>query len=119
MAGALRRSLLAPQPEAAGVQGLDDLVDRLLAEVRDRTELGLALGHQVTDGLDAGALEAVVGADAELELLDQDVVHRVRLPATGRTARAGHPRAGRLQHTRATGLPQAVDRLFVGEDRQL
>ena len=31
---------------------------------------------EVADGLDAGALEAVVRAHAELELLDEDVVHR-------------------------------------------
>ena len=33
---------------------------------------------QLADRLDAGALEAVVRADAELELLDQDVVHARR-----------------------------------------
>ena len=63
-------------PDAAGVEGLLDLLDRLAAEVRDRRQLGLGLLNQVADRLDARALEAVVRAHAELELLDQDVVHR-------------------------------------------
>src|SRR4029450_9213924 len=66
------RSVVA-QVQPAGVQRLDDLVDRLLAEVRDRVELALGLRDEVSDGLDDGALEAVVRADAELELLDEDV----------------------------------------------
>src|SRR5947208_11817244 len=82
-----RIALVVPEVQPARVQGLDDLVDRLLAEVRDRVELALGLGHQVADRLDARALEAVVRAHAELELLDEDVVHR---PA----ARAGPGRGG-------------------------
>src|SRR5690242_21916397 len=73
--------LVVAEVQAAGVQGLDDLVDRLLAEVRDRVELALGLRDEVADRLDAGALEAVVRADAELELLDEDVVHRAGLAA--------------------------------------
>src|SRR3954453_861255 len=68
--------LVVAQAQPAGVQGLDHLVDRLAAEVRDRGQLALALGDEVADGLDPRALEAVVGAHAELELLDEDVVHR-------------------------------------------
>src|ERR1700761_4400767 len=84
----VRRWILAvAEHEAAGVQGLDHFVDRLLAEVGDRVELTLTLGNEVTDGLDAGALEAVVRAHAELELLDEDVVHRVR--GSGRAATSG------------------------------
>ena len=74
------RSLARPSPakvEAAGVQGLDHFLDRLRAEVGDRVQLGAGLAHQVADGLHAGPLEAVVGADAELELLDQDLVEAV------------------------------------------
>src|SRR3954447_12926385 len=77
-------ALILAQVEPPRVQGLDDLVDRLLAEVRDRVELALGLRHEVADRLDARALEAVVGPHAELELLDQDVVHRraaARAPA--------------------------------------
>src|SRR5215210_3721321 len=76
-----RMALVVAQREAALVEGLDHLVDRLLAEVRDRVELALGLRDQVADGLDARALEAVVRAHAELELLDQDVVHRARRTA--------------------------------------
>src|SRR3954449_7961571 len=71
------------QRQAAPLERLDDLVDRLLAEVRDRVQLVLGLRDEVADGLDARALEAVVRAHTQLELLDQDVVHRVR----GTTAR--------------------------------
>src|SRR4051794_7766480 len=84
------------QVQATRVERLDDLVDGLLAEVRDRVELALGLGDQVADGLDAGALEAVVGADAELELLDEDVVHRAGRAATG--AVGGTLGVGGLQH---------------------
>src|SRR3954451_19009843 len=44
--------LVGPQRQAALVEGLDDLVDRLLAEVRDRSELALGLRHEVADRLD-------------------------------------------------------------------
>src|ERR1044071_7147468 len=71
------------QRQPARVQRLDDLVDRLLAEVRDRGELTLGLRDEVAHRLDAGALEAVVGADAELELLDEDVVHRALARGAG------------------------------------
>src|SRR3954464_14822161 len=69
-------SLVVAQREPARVERLDDLVDRLLAEVRDRRQLALGLRDEVADGLDACALEAVVRADAELELPAWDVVHR-------------------------------------------
>src|SRR5918997_4534839 len=68
-------SVVAEREPALG-QRLDDLVDRLLAEVRDRGQLALGLGDEVAHRLDARALEAVVGPHAELELLDEDVVHR-------------------------------------------
>src|SRR5215208_1988912 len=84
--------LVGPQVEAALGGRLHDLVDRLLAEVRDRRQLALGLADQVADCLDAGALEAVVGADAQLELLDQDVVHRT---ATRAPADAGERRGAR------------------------
>src|SRR3954447_11625961 len=81
-----RTRLILTEIQPARVQGLDDLVDRLLAEVRDRVELALRLRHEVAHGLDARALEAVVRAHAELELLDEDVVHRA---AAGRAGRRG------------------------------
>src|SRR5688572_32732604 len=77
-------TLPGAQPQPTCVEGLLDLLDRLAAEVRDRGELGLGLLHEVADRLDAGSLEAVVRAHAQLELLDQDVVH----PARARRARA-------------------------------
>src|SRR3954453_10622707 len=100
--------LLAPQVEAVRLEGLLDFLDRLLAEVRDRGELVLAFRHEVADRLDADALEAVVRADAELELLDREVLHPV-CEGLGRTATVRR----RLLHVAA--LPD-VD---VREDREL
>src|SRR3954470_17045820 len=75
------RISVGSQVQAALRQRLHDLVDGLLAEVRNGVELALGLRDEVADRLDAGALEAVVRADAELELLDEDVVHRTGRPA--------------------------------------
>src|ERR1700722_18199638 len=93
-------SLVVAEAEAPRVESLDHFVDRLLAEVRDRVELALGLGDEVADGLDPGPLEAVVGAHTELELLDQNVVHRV-----GRTGRGA---AGAVDRTRIED-PGGVD----------
>src|SRR5512147_540700 len=91
-------SVLA-QREAAALERLDDLVDRLLAEVRDRVQLALGLRDEVADRLDARALEAVVRAHAQLQLLDQDVVHRVRRTAARLAAgRARSADETRLEH---------------------
>src|SRR5438128_11650987 len=64
------------QVQAARLERLDDFLDRLAAEVRDRRELGLRLLEQLPDRLDAGARQAVVRASAQLQLRDADVVHR-------------------------------------------
>src|SRR4051794_34613255 len=84
------RGLGVAQVETASLQRLDDLFDRLATEVRDRGELRLGLLQQLADGLDAGTLEAVVRTDAQLELLDEDVVHRA---ATATTTDRGCPTA--------------------------
>src|SRR5256714_7786665 len=81
--------VVAPKREAVGRERLLDLLDRLLAEVRDRRELVLALRDEVADRLDADALEAVVRADAELELLDREVLHPVCKRDLGAGAVAG------------------------------
>src|SRR5688572_11074244 len=90
-------SLVVAEGEPALGEGLDDLVDRLLAEVRDRGQLALGLADQVADRLDARALQAVVRAHAELELLDEDVVHRA----------AARPAAGARERRRAPGAADA------------
>src|SRR5438874_3300027 len=99
---------LPAQVEAVRLERLLDFLDRLLAEVRDRSKLVLALRDEVADRLDAHALEAVVRADAELELLDREVLH----PVSKGFGRAAAVRR-RLLHVAA--LPD-VD---VGEDREL
>jgi hypothetical protein len=63
--------------------------------------------HEVADRLDADALEAVVRADAELELLDREVLHPVR------------ERRLAARRRRRRGLAEALDLLDVGEDREL
>src|SRR3954470_5196096 len=83
------RAVVAAELETVLLQGLLDLFDRLLAEVRDRRELVLGLDDEVADRLDADALQAVVGADAELELLDREVLHPVRERDLGRAAAVG------------------------------
>src|SRR4051812_10812582 len=108
---------VSAQRQAPLREGLDDLVDRLLAEVRDRGELALRLRHEVADRLDAGTLEAVVAAHAELELLDEDVVHRAAAALTatrGERVRA----AGAVVELQAGRLAQVLDAVLVGEDRE-
>src|SRR6478672_628426 len=62
------RAVLAAEVETVLPERLAYLLDRLLAEVRDRGQLLLGLHHEVADRLDAHPLEAVVRADPELEL---------------------------------------------------
>src|SRR3954447_2536662 len=76
--GAPAAAVLAAQGQAVRCERLLDLFDRLLAEVRYRSQLVLGLDDEVADRLDPDALEAVVGTDAELELLDREVLHPVR-----------------------------------------
>ena len=89
-----------------GLERLLDFLDRLLAEVRDRGELVLGLRDEVADRLDADALEAVVRADAELELLDREVLHPLGIRGLGNGLGDG-------------GLTESLDLVDVGEDREL
>src|SRR5882724_5727228 len=101
---------VSAQLEAVQRERLLDLFDRLLAEVRDRSELVLGLADEVADRLDADALEAVVGADTQLfELLDREVLH----PVGGRRIR----RAGAVGDR--DRLAEALHLLEIGEDREL
>src|SRR5579872_1700368 len=102
-------AVVAAEVETVLLQRLLDLFDRLLAEVRDRGQLVLGLHHEVADRLDADALEAVVRADAELELLDREVLHPVRERGLGAERVCG----GR------GGLAEALHLLDVGEDGEL
>src|SRR5919106_2824405 len=97
---------VAPQREPVGGERLLDLFDRLAAEVRDRGELRLRLRHEVADRLDADALQAVVRADAELELLDREVLHPARERDGRRLAGPVGPGCG--------ALAEALDPLEVG-----
>src|SRR5215207_3080739 len=106
-------ALVLAQREAACAEGLLDLLDRLTTEVRDRVELRLRLPHELADGLNAGPLQAVVGADAQLELLDQDLIEPVGARNCGRLA--GARAVGRCDRTLAAQLIHAVG---GREDRQ-
>src|SRR5260370_34108640 len=102
-------AVVAAVVETVLLERLLDLFDRLLAEVRDRGELVLRLHDEVADRLDADALQAVVRAYAELELLDREVLHPVR------RGRLGADAVGHAVHCIAEALP-LVD---VGDDRDL
>src|SRR5439155_25541225 len=99
----------AAEPQPVLGERLLDLLDRLLAEVRDRAELVLGLRDEVADRLDADTLEAVVRADAELQLLDREVLHPVgELDVDHRAA------------VELLGIgAEALHALEVGEDREL
>src|SRR5436190_5782667 len=102
-------AVVAAEGETVLRQRLLDLLDRLLAEVRDRGQLVLGLHDEVADRLDADALEAVVRAHAQLELLDREVLHPVRQRRLGPRAAVG----------RGGGLAEALDPVEIGEDREL
>src|SRR3984893_13970678 len=61
-------ALLVPQRQAALVQLLEDLVERLLAEVGDGQQVVLGLGHQFAHRIDLGPLEAVAGPLRQVEV---------------------------------------------------
>ena len=67
------RLFLHPQRQAALVELLDDLFERLGAEVRDREEIVLGLLHELADGVDARPLEAVARPLGQVELFDRQV----------------------------------------------
>src|SRR5665647_2457153 len=48
-----------------------DLVDRLRTKVADIEQVGLAASEKLTHGVDALTLEAVVGPDGQVEILDR------------------------------------------------
>src|ERR687897_3390382 len=62
-----------------------DLIDALHAEVTDVHELFLGHGGELAYGIDPLALEAVIGADRELEVLDRALVcdHRASAALAG------------------------------------
>src|SRR5829696_3183838 len=101
------QGVVAAQVETVRGERLLDLFDRLLAEVRNRSELALGFRDEVADRLDPDPLQAVVRADAELELLDREVLHPVRERRLLRRRLCGG------------GLAEALDLLDVREDREL
>src|ERR1700760_3230822 len=66
-------SAATAQRQATLVELLDDLVQRLLAEVGDGEQVVLGLEEQLADGVDLGPLETVAGALGQVEVLDGQV----------------------------------------------
>src|SRR5687767_14478182 len=66
-------AFLGAQREAALVELLDDLVERLLAEVGDGQQVVDGLLDQFAHGVDLRPLEAVAGTLGEVEILDGQV----------------------------------------------
>src|SRR6266702_2712941 len=79
-----RRGVLERQRHVG--QLLLDLFDRLGAEVADVQQVLLAAGDKLADRVDALALEAVVGADREVQLLDRQGQVRGQRGVRGRRA---------------------------------
>src|SRR3954453_19261012 len=102
-------AVVAAEGQSVLPERLLDLFDRLLAEVRDRRQLILGLHDEIADRLDADPLEAVVGANAQLELLDREVLHPVGMRGLGTDAVAAD----------GGSLAEALDLLDVREDREL
>src|SRR3954447_16332412 len=63
----------AAERQAPLVELGDDLVERLLAEVRDGQQVVLALEEQLAHGVDLGTLQAVARTLREIEVLDGEV----------------------------------------------
>src|SRR5512140_1404256 len=85
-----------------------DLVERLAAEVLGGEHLALGPLHQIAQSADVGVLEAVRGADGEVELLD-------RLGKHLRQARVDF-RSGNLFDLLTAGLDGAEDAQVIAEE---
>src|SRR5690606_42108638 len=57
--------------EAALLEDLDKFLERLAAEVSELQHLRLFAANEVTDILDVGGLQAVVGTHGEIQLVDR------------------------------------------------
>ena len=62
-----------PERQAALVELLDDLVQGLLAEVRDGQQIVLGLLQELANRVDLGTLEAVAGPFRQGQVLDGEV----------------------------------------------
>src|SRR5581483_12364791 len=65
--------LLHAQRQPALVELLDDLLEALRPEVRDREQVVLGLLDELADRVDPGPLEAVAGTLRQVELLDRQL----------------------------------------------
>src|SRR3954470_20188274 len=69
--GVASMSLAPAEREAPLVELVLDLVERLLAEVRDGQQVVLALAEQLAHGVDLRSLEAVAGGLGQVEVFDR------------------------------------------------
>src|SRR3954447_3657442 len=90
---------LAAQRQAALVELLDDLVQRLLAEVGDGEQVVLGALHELADGVDLRPLQAVAGPLGQVEVLDGQVeVGRAGRHARDLTELEALRRVGHVRH---------------------
>src|SRR5207248_518700 len=120
-AGMVGSSLfLDPEGQAALVELLDDLLERLLPEVGDGQQVVLGPLDQLADGVDLGPLEAVAGPFREVELLDRQVEIERSRPADRRVAQLQAPGHRRQLGQEADQVPQGLARRgqgLLGRDR--
>ena len=110
VAGMALLLVLRAQRQAALVELLDDLVERLLAEVGDGQQVVLGLLEQLADRVDLRPLEAVAGALGQVEVLDGQVEVGRAGRGGGRPRRARGPGARRSSRRRAAPASAACRR---------
>src|SRR2546421_980712 len=112
--------LLHPQGQAPLVELLDDLFQRLLAEVGDGQEVVLGPLHELADRVDLGPLEAVPGPFRKVELLDGQVEVERGRGSGGGVAQLQSPRDRRQLGQQPDQVPQRLagrSQCLLGGDR--
>src|SRR5829696_830130 len=118
-------SVLVAERQAALVELEDDLVERLLAEVRDGQQVVLGLLHELAHGVDLGTLEAVAGTLGQVEVFDGQVEvggagrgdgKLAQLEALRLVAHLGHQADERAERVAGRGQGVARDDRAVGLD---
>src|SRR5256714_7602239 len=95
----------AGQREAAVVEALEHLLQRLLAEVGDAEEVLLGAGDRLAEAVDLGPLQAVAGTLGQVEGLDGEV-----------EVGAGRALFGAGAHGQALGLAQVGEGLDEADE---
>lgn len=104
-----------------------DLVDGLLSEVADVEQIGLGTADKLTDGVNTFALEAVVGADREVQILDgesegSDVIGSagegpISIPSASTFSSRARPKSSTRVLPAEASASRAVMEFFVSTSR--